>query len=253
MAGQPVAELHSHTIISGHAFGTLTEMSGAAAGLGVRILAVTEHGPSMTGAPTPGFFEMTRRLPPVIGGVRVMVGCEANILDQSGRIDLDRSLSAVQPFLLAGLHGRTPYPGDASRSANTDAVIGALADPLIHGISHPFRQQFPVRPEPVAQAACAHGKLLEVNLSVFAPLRREDQQAVRDHPLVSGTRELVSHLVSGGGHFMLNTDAHHMSELSAFRALADWTCGLLGVRADDAVNADEALLRKFIPALTELP
>ena len=251
MAGSPVAELHSHTIISGHAFGTLAEMTSAAARLGVKILAMTEHGPSMSGAPNSGFFEMTTRLPPVSGGVRVMVGCEANILDRHGRIDLEQCLCALQPFLLAGLHGRTPYPGDASRSANTDAVVGALTHPSVHGISHPFRPQFPVEPKPVAQAACAHGRLLEVNLSVFALLRHEDQETVRSHPFVSATREMISHLVSGGGNFMVNTDAHDMSELSTFRELADWACGLLGVRAADAVNYDEALLRKFIPALSE--
>lgn len=251
MAEIPVAELHSHTIISGHAFGTSAEMTGAAARLGIRVLAVTEHGPSMTGAPTPGFFEMTTRLPPVSDGVRVMVGCEANIVDRHGRIDLEQGLCALQPFLLAGLHSRTPYPGDASRSANTDAVVGALCHPSVHGISHPFRSHFPIDPKPVAEAACANAKLLEVNLSAFALLRHEDREAVRSCPFVSATRQMISHLVSGGGHFMLNTDAHHMSELLTFRELADWTCGLLGVRSADAVNDDEALLHKFIPALAE--
>jgi putative hydrolase len=245
----PVAELHSHTIISGHAFGTLEEMTRAAAALGLAVLAVTEHGPSMTGAPTPGFFEMTVRLPPVNHGVRVMVGCEANILDRHGRIDLDERLSRLQPFLLAGLHGRTPYPGDASPAANTDAIIGALANPSVHGISHPVQLRFPVEPKPLAEAACAHGKLLEVNLSVFALLRHEDPETVRSHPFVSATGELVSHMLDGGGHFMLNTDAHHMSELSSFRDIADWACGLIGVRATDAVNNDLARLREHIPAL----
>lgn len=41
-----------------------------------------------------------------------------------------------------------------------------------------------------------------------------------------------------------------MSELSSFRAIADWACGLIGVRPDDAVNYDRALLGEHIPALT---
>jgi putative hydrolase len=245
-----IAELHSHTIASGHAFGSLEEMTCEAARLGLTVLAVTEHGPSMAGAPTPGFFEMTVRLPPVSHGVRVVVGCEANILDRQGMIDLDDRLSGLQPFMLAGLHGRTPYPGDARQSANTDAIIGALANPSVLGISHPVQLQFPVEPKPLAEAACAHGKLLEVNLSRFAPLRREDPETVRSHPFVSATEEMLSHLLHGGGHFMLNTDAHHMSELSSFWDIADWACGLLGVRAADAVNYDQALLREHIPALT---
>ena len=119
----------------------------------------------------------------------------------------------------------------------------------MHGISHPFQLLFPVEPKPVAEAARAHDKLLEVNLSVFALLRHENQKTVSDHPFVAATREMISHLASEGGHFMLNTDAHHMSELSTFREIADWTCALLGVQATDAANYDEKLLRQFIPAL----
>jgi putative hydrolase len=245
----PVAELHSHTIASGHAFGSLEEMTREAARIGLTILAITEHGPSMAGAPTPGYFEMTVRLPPVSHGVRIMVGCEANILDRQGQVDLDDRLSGLQPFMLAGLHGRTPYPGDAPQSANTDATIGALGNPSVLGISHPVQLLFPVEPKPLAEAACAHGKLLEVNLSVFARLRRENPAEVRDHPFVSATEEMISHLLHGDGHFMLNTDAHHMSELSSLRDIADWACGLIGVRAADAVNYDEALLREHVPAL----
>jgi putative hydrolase len=247
----PVTELHAHTIMSGHAFGTLDEMTRAAADLGIEILAVTDHGPAMTGAPTSGYFEMAGRLPSTVHGVRLLPGCEANIIDRRGRIDLAVDLASQQSFVLAGLHDRTPYPGDAARSANTDAVIGALAHPFVHGISHPVRLPFPVEPKVVAEAACAHGKLLEVNLSVFAQLRPTSAEALREHPVVAGTREAVTQLVSGGGHFMLNTDAHHMSELSTFRANATWTCDLLGLQVTDAVNYNQTLLAAYVPALCE--
>lgn len=85
---RPIADLHTHTTGSGHAFSTLDELARAAADADVKVLGVTDHGPSMTGAPTHGYFEMSHRIPRFLHGVRVLFGCEANILDHTGRIDL---------------------------------------------------------------------------------------------------------------------------------------------------------------------
>ena len=40
------ADLHTHTIASGHAYGTITEMVHAAALKNLPILGITEHAPS---------------------------------------------------------------------------------------------------------------------------------------------------------------------------------------------------------------
>lgn len=42
---------HTHTVASGHAYSTLTENAAAAAAQGIKLLAVTDHGPQMPGAP----------------------------------------------------------------------------------------------------------------------------------------------------------------------------------------------------------
>ena len=44
------ADLHTHTIASGHAYGTITEMVHAAALKNLPILGITEHAPSMPGS-----------------------------------------------------------------------------------------------------------------------------------------------------------------------------------------------------------
>ncbi len=44
------ADLHTHTIASGHAYGTITEMVHAAALKDLPILGITEHAPSMPGS-----------------------------------------------------------------------------------------------------------------------------------------------------------------------------------------------------------
>lgn len=43
-------DLHTHTIASGHAFGTIWENARAAKDKGISVLAITDHGPSVPGS-----------------------------------------------------------------------------------------------------------------------------------------------------------------------------------------------------------
>ena len=42
-----LVDTHSHTIASGHAYSTLSEMARAAAAKGLQALAITEHAPQL--------------------------------------------------------------------------------------------------------------------------------------------------------------------------------------------------------------
>ena len=51
-----VLDLHTHTIASGHAYGTIREMAQAAAERGLQVLGLTEHGPGLPDACHPIYF-----------------------------------------------------------------------------------------------------------------------------------------------------------------------------------------------------
>ena len=42
-------DTHTHTVASGHAYSSLQEMAKAAADMGLEVLGITEHGPSVPG------------------------------------------------------------------------------------------------------------------------------------------------------------------------------------------------------------
>ncbi|MFI7337025.1 PHP domain-containing protein [Streptomyces sp. NPDC050085] len=232
---RPIADLHAHTMASGHAFNTLDEMAQAAAAAGLAVLGITDHGPTMTGAPTHGYFEMAHRIPKTLHGVRILLGCEANILDHQGSIDIDDQWAPAQGVLLAGLHGRTPYDSESTITQNTAAVIGAIENPAVHIISHPYRPHFPVEPETVARAAAACGTALEVNLSLFKPLL-SDVEHLQTHPSIRATREMLAEVLHHGGSFVLNSDAHHASEIAANHAAAQHVCAALRIPLAQAAN-----------------
>lgn len=49
-----IADLHTHTVASTHAYSTLQEMVTAASEMGLSAIAVTDHGVEMPGAPKAG-------------------------------------------------------------------------------------------------------------------------------------------------------------------------------------------------------
>ena len=49
----PKLDVHTHTIVSGHAYSTMQEMAREAAERGLKILGITEHAPGIPGTCDP--------------------------------------------------------------------------------------------------------------------------------------------------------------------------------------------------------
>ncbi len=81
-------DLHTHTIASGHAYSTLTEMIRAAADQGLELYGCSDHGPAMNGTLGADYFINFKVIPRELFGVKIVMGAELNILDPSGSVDL---------------------------------------------------------------------------------------------------------------------------------------------------------------------
>ncbi|MDD6471916.1 MAG: PHP domain-containing protein, partial [Bacteroidales bacterium] len=95
-------DVHTHTVVSGHAYSTLQEMVKAAAEKGIEILGITEHGPSIRGTCDPIYFRNMHVVPRKMYGVRLLMGCELNILDTKGTLDLDEEHYRMMDLRIAG-------------------------------------------------------------------------------------------------------------------------------------------------------
>ena len=165
-----VADLHTHTLASGHAYSTVNELAAAAAEKGLKALAITDHGPSLPGGPHIYHFGAMRFIPREICGVRILLGCEANIIGIDGRIDLPENYLHRLDFVMAGFHELCGFDAQGS-SRNTEALINAIHNPCIHAISHPGNPAFPVDYLAIARAAAKTGTALEINNSSFTHSR----------------------------------------------------------------------------------
>lgn len=160
-------DLHTHTIASGHAYNTIYEMARSAADKGLALLGIADHGPGMPIAVPKNYFNNVRMLPRELYGVKTMFGCEVNILDYSGNIDLEEKALGRIDFAVASFHKPCFKAGTITQ--NTQAYLGAMENPYVQIIGHPDESDFPVDYETLVCAAKEHHVLLEVNSESFHP------------------------------------------------------------------------------------
>lgn len=163
-----IMDLHTHTVVSGHAYNSLYEMVKSAADKGLSLMGSTDHAPKMPGTCRENYFSNFKVIPRTLYGIRLLMGAELNILDYTGKVDLRTGILEKLDYAIASLH--VPCIKSGSVSENTNAYLGAIKNPLIHIIGHPDDGHFPSDYDTLAAAAAENNKLLEVNSSSLNPL-----------------------------------------------------------------------------------
>lgn len=232
------ADLHTHTIASGHAYATISEMIHAAALKELPILGISDHAPSMRGTMDEVYFWCFRTIPRYVEGVRVLFGCELNIIDYKGTIDLSEKALKRLDYTIASLHDLClPF---GTREENTAAILGAMENPYVKIIGHPDDSRYPLDLEAVVRAAKTYGKLLEINNSSLSP--DSSRQGARENDLF--LLEQCKHyevpiLMGSDAHFTHNVGNHTFAH-SVIREA--------GFPEDLVANYSLDLLAKYIPA-----
>jgi len=229
------ADLHIHTIASGHGYSTIKEIVEVAKEKGLKTIAITDHGLKMPGAPHWYHFTNLISLPRVMQGVEVLRGVEANILDLEGNIDMPEVVvSEYLDIVLAGFHEGTGYAG-ATLEENTEAMVAAIKNPYVHVITHPGNPKFPVDFETVVRAAKDYNKALELNNSSFTVRPGSFPLCTQVAKLVKKYNALVS----------INSDAHvcyNVGEVNKAVALALKE----GIRRTQIINFSSSSLSEFL-------
>lgn len=166
---QTLLDVHTHTIMSGHAFSTLQEMIAEGLRKGLKILGVTEHGPGIPGTCHPIYFRNIHVVPRQYGDMRLLLGAELNILNTKGELDLSDFYYQRMDLRIAGIHGLCWEGGTPEE--NTEGMIAAISNPWTNIISHPGDGTAKLIYEPIVFASKEHHTLLEINSSSMRPIR----------------------------------------------------------------------------------
>ena len=230
-----IADVHTHTIASGHAYGTIREMAQAASEKKLEILGLTEHAPGIPGTVDPFYYMNLQVIPRTIYGVRIMHGCEINVLND-GTLSLEERFIGKLDYAIAGIHSLCYQ--DEGRTRNTENIASCMRHPKVRFISHPDDDHTPLDYEALVRAARETGTALELNNS---SLGKEDQRlnCVRNY------RTMLALCMQYEVPVIVSSDAHDPSAVGSF-ALARAMLESLSFPESLVLNTNAKRLTDFL-------
>lgn len=161
-----VADLHLHTVSSGHAYSTVGEYVSQAKKIGLQAIAITDHGPAMPGGPHYYHFSNMRMIPDEMDGIKIYRGIEANVINEKGEIDLGEEDLTRLDIIMIAMHPRCGYENQGEEK-NTEVLLKALNHPRVNILAHPGNPKYPIHFEKIVAAAKEKKIILEINNSSF--------------------------------------------------------------------------------------
>ncbi len=237
-----IIDLHTHTIASGHAYSTLSEMIRSAAEKGLSIYGCADHAPKMPGSTHKFYFINFKVIPRLQHGVRVLMGAELNILDPEGTVDLPESTLEKLDYTVASLH--VPCFAPRTREEHTQAYVNVMKNPHVTIIGHPDDDRYPVDYRTFARAAKESGKLVEVNNTSLAPGGSRTGAAENYAVLLKYCKEYEVPIIIG-------SDAHHENDVGNHRCA--WELLEREHFPEELImNTSVEKLKPYIPVLAQL-
>lgn len=201
-----ILDIHTHSIASGHSYGTIREMAQAAKDRGLSALGVSEHAPGIPGTADPIYYTNLTVIPRTIFGVHILHGCEINI-QNDGTLSLEQKYIDFLDYAIIGLHGFCHKNEGAKK--NTENVISCMKNKKVCFVSHPDDGNMPLDYPMLVQGAKEHHVALEVNNSSIA------KKHLRPG-CVENYRTMLSLCMEYGVPIIVSSDAHDPSWVGEF-------------------------------------
>jgi putative hydrolase len=229
-----VADLHTHTVSSGHAYSTLEEYVAQAKKIGLEAIAVTDHGPAMPGGPHSYYFSNMRMIPENFDGIRIYKGIEANVINSNGDLDLSDEDLARLDIVYVAMHPRCGYENQGEKG-NTEVLIKALRNPYVNVIAHPGNPKFPINVAKTVSLAKEKGVLIEINNSSFT-----SREGSWDRCL-----EFAREIKRQDWKVILTTDSHFSTMLGVFDKALE-IVNIAGLTEEHVVNTSLEKIERFL-------
>ncbi|MBM6874347.1 phosphatase [Fusobacterium mortiferum] len=229
-------DLHIHTNVNPHAYSTLEENIRSAQEKGMRVIAITNHGPALQDSPHWWSLVNMRVIPEYVGDLRVLKGVETNIIDENGNFDINQRIYDVMDIILCGLHTVEAYGDPSDIIKNTRAVINMIRSQKIDIMVHLGNPQFPLEYELVVQEAVKAGVAIEINNSSLKNSRKGSRPNCKKIlELCKKYEAMVS----------LGTDSHISYDIGEFKE-AQLLIEEVGYPVESIINYSMKNLDKFL-------
>lgn len=196
-----ICDLHTHSVLSKHAYSSVTENIEYANSIGLKYYGISEHQEDPVGVGIQRYaFTNLRILPRKYKDTYILRGAELNILDD-GKIDiLDKDIKYID-YGIASMHGYIYDPQTHTKEQNTENYLKVLDNPLVKILGHIDSASFPCDYEKVLKKVVETNKLIEINNASLNP------EGYRKNADVH-YKEILSILKRYNYPVIMNTDAH---------------------------------------------
>ncbi len=231
-----ICDLHTHSVLSGHAFSSATENIAYAKSIGIRYYGLSEHQTDNVGIGVQKYVGSNMRVfPREVDGMRILRGMEFNILEK-GNIELFESKTNYLDYGIASMHSYM-YSKDHTFEENTEAYLNVLDNPLINIVGHIDDGNYPCDIYNIVKKAKDLGKLVELNNTSMHP----------DSPRKNGREncaKLIKACIDLDMPLIINSDAHICYDIGRM----DFVYPLakeLGFKDENILNFNEELFLKY--------
>lgn len=254
------ADLHVHTIGSGHGFSTVEENIAAALAKGMELIALTDHGPAVPQGAHNWYFWNLSHVPGLVsraladGEVKeltVLRGCEANIIPDSTLyqsqwgLDVADIVTQRLDYVTIGFHPTTGFD-DRDIDANTAAVVKAMQSPYVDQLNHPGNvREFPIDSDAVIAAAIENNVILELNNSSLNPLGARAESKMLEI-------DFAEKAYAAGATLSINSDAHFSAGIGKVQPALAYALER-GIPADAFINTSAARVLTHLEAKRPRP
>lgn len=223
-------DVHTHTIVSGHAYSTLMENAKAASEKGIKVLGTTEHGCTMPNAPHIWYFNNYKVLPREMYGVTMLYGVEANIIDYDGNLDIDDKTLEKLDIVIGSVHEVVYKVG--SIQENTDAFLNAIKNGKIDIIGHLGNPNVPVDFKKIIECAKENNVLIEINNSSLTTSRIGS---------LGNCKKIAELCKEYDTMIVINSDAHFCTKIGEFTEAVNMLESI-GFPQDKIINTNPDML-----------
>lgn len=162
-----ILDLHTHTVASGHAYSTFSENINFALEQDLEFLGISDHTPEMPGSTNVLHFCNFKVLPKEINNLKILMGCELNIMDEKGTVDLPQKVIDNLDYAIASLHPPCIPPN--TTDDYTETLINTIKNPSINIIGHPGDPRYLFDIKRVVSFARDNNTVLELNNTSLDP------------------------------------------------------------------------------------
>lgn len=227
-----IADTHTHTVASTHAYSTILENARFASENGILYLGMTDHAPKICDAPHLWHFRNLAAIPETLFGVRILKGAEVNILE-NGEVDLDEETLNMLEWVVASYHAPACPP--SSFEEHTKAYINVAKNPHVTVIGHSGSPAYSYDYEKAVKAFREYDKAVEINSHTFEARKQS----------VKNCLEIARLCKKYEAKIVVNSDAHFAYDVGrvdlALQALEE-----IGFPEKLVINSSKELFEEFL-------